>query len=71
MNKGVKLDLSISEIFIKNFKGIKELRYYPHEDFNIIIGENNIGKSTIFEAIQLWEKCYTSFIQSNLKSDIR
>lgn len=65
---GVKLDLSISEIFIKNFKGIKELRYYPHEDFNIIIGENNIGKSTIFEAIQLWEKCYTSFIQSNLKS---
>lgn len=62
------MDLSISEIFIKNFKGIKEIRYFPHEDFNIIIGENNIGKSTIFEAIQLWEKCYTSFIQSNLKS---
>ena len=62
------MDLSIAEIFIKNFKGIKELCYYPNEDFNIIIGENNIGKSTIFEAIQLWEKCYTSFIQSNLKS---
>lgn len=62
------MDLSISEIFIKNFKGIKEIRYYPHDDFNIIIGENNIGKSTIFEAIQLWEKCYTSFIQSKLKS---
>lgn len=62
------MDLSISEIFIKNFKGIKEIRYFPHDDFNIIIGENNIGKSTIFEAIQLWEKCYTNFIQSNLKS---
>ena len=59
------MDLSISEIYLKNFKGYEELTIHPNSDFNIIIGENNIGKSSLFEAIHLWEKCYSIFIQAN------
>lgn len=59
------MDLSISKIYIKNFKGYEEVTIHPNLDFNIIIGENNIGKSSLFEAIHLWEKCYSLFIQAN------
>lgn len=34
----------------------------------MIIGENNIGKSTIFEALLLWEKCYNESLTSNKKN---
>lgn len=59
------MDLSISKIYLKNFKGYEEVTIHPNPDFNIIIGENNIGKSSLFEAIHLWEKCYSLFIQAN------
>lgn len=59
------MDLSISKIYLKNFKGYEEVTIHPNTDFNIIIGENNIGKSSLFEAIHLWQKCYSIFIQAN------
>lgn len=59
--------LFIKTIEIENFKTIKKLKFIPNSNFNIIIGKNNIGKSTIFEAILLWEKCYNLIIQSNRK----
>jgi len=59
------VDLSISKIYLKNFKGYEEVTIHPNADFNIIIGENNIGKSSLFEAIHLWQKCYSIFIQAN------
>lgn len=37
------------------------------EKVNLIIGENNIGKTTIFDAILLWGKCYQHNIQKNGK----
>jgi predicted ATP-dependent endonuclease of OLD family len=59
--------LFIKKIEIENFKTIKKLNFIPNTNFNIIIGKNNIGKSTIFEAILLWERCYNLIIQSNKK----
>ena len=59
------MDLSISKIYLKNFKGYEDITIHPNHDFNIIIGENNIGKSSLFEAIHLWQKCYSIFIQAN------
>lgn len=59
--------LFIKKIEIENFKTIKKLTFTPNSNFNIIIGKNNIGKSTIFEAILLWEKCYNLILQSNKK----
>ncbi|HDI3174731.1 TPA: ATP-binding protein, partial [Vibrio cholerae] len=33
----------------------------------IVIGENSAGKSSIFEAIHLWEKCYKTYILASRK----
>lgn len=55
----------ISKILIKNFKCIQELAIHPNENFNVIIGENNQGKTTIFEALQTWYRCYQLYIQNN------
>ena len=41
----------IKEIFIQNFKCWKELILKDLSKYNVIIGENNLGKSSIFEAI--------------------
>lgn len=54
----------IKEIKIKNFKGFKELSFSCNSSFNVIIGENNIGKSTIFEALLIWENCFNRIINS-------
>lgn len=56
------MNLFIKEISINNFKLFKEIKYFCNSSFNIIIGENNIGKSTMFEAIQLWYRCYELLI---------
>ncbi|MCB2312089.1 AAA family ATPase [Clostridium tagluense] len=57
----------IKEINIKNFKGIKALKINCNEVFNVIIGQNNSGKSTIFEALLLWKRCYDKCIKQNGK----
>lgn len=59
--------IRLTEIKLKNFKAYSDVTIHPNEEFNIIIGGNNAGKSTIFEAIQLWEKCYIAYIQASKK----
>lgn len=61
------MKLRIGKIHLKNFKAFKEISFYPNNDFNIIIGENSAGKSSLFEAIHLWEKCYKTFILASRK----
>lgn len=60
-------DTVIEKIIIKNFKSIQALTVKCNNKFNIIIGENNIGKTTIFEAIHLWRICYEANIQKRDK----
>lgn len=48
----------LTRIYIKNFKRIKDTTINCEEDYNVFIGENNVGKTTIFEAIHLWKRCY-------------
>ncbi len=55
----------IKKIVIDKFKSINHLEITPAGNFNVLIGENNIGKTTIFEAIHLWKMCY----DNNLKKD--
>jgi len=59
------MEFYIKKIVIKNFKIFDEITIHPNRKFNIIVGENNSGKSTIFEAILLWKKCYETLIKSN------
>ncbi|CUZ17410.1 MULTISPECIES: ATP-dependent nuclease [Serratia] len=61
------MKLRISKISLKNFKTFKNITINPNSDFNIIIGENSAGKSTVFEAIHLWEKCYKTYILASRK----
>lgn len=63
-----KLNLKpiIRSIEIKNYKGFDQLRI-DCDEFNIIIGENNIGKSSIFEALLLWKQCYDCVTLSKQK----
>lgn len=55
----------IKSITIKNFKSIQNLTINCAGAFNVLIGANNIGKTSIFEAIHLWKMCY----DLNLKKD--
>lgn len=43
--------MKISRVNIKNYKSIKEIDFFPNDKFNIFIGENSVGKSNIFDAI--------------------
>lgn len=53
----------IRNISIKNFKCYKDVivNFDPH--FNLIIGGNNAGKSTILEALRLWQLAFSRFLK--------
>lgn len=61
----------IKSITIKNFKSVTELKVNCNERFNVIIGENNIGKTTIFEAIHLCKMCYDWNTKKDKKASIQ
>lgn len=44
----------ISNIYIKNFRGYKEKNIEIHDNLNVIIGKNDVGKSTILEALEIF-----------------
>lgn len=45
--------MNITKIKINNFKKLKQFEFEPCSSMNILVGNNNEGKSTIFEAIHL------------------
>ncbi len=45
--------MNITKIKINNFKKLKQFEFEPCSGMNILVGNNNEGKSTIFEAIHL------------------
>ena len=57
----------ISELHLKNYKSFKDINIKFNKKFNIIVGENNIGKSSIFEALLLWKHIYNLFIKTTKK----
>ncbi len=56
--------MHIEKIKLENFKAFKCIEIACNETFNIVVGENNIGKSTIFEALNLWKITYDTLIQA-------
>jgi AAA15 family ATPase/GTPase len=59
--------MRIKEIIINNFKAFKIVSFDCNKEFNFIVGENNVGKSTLLEAIQLWKVAFDKLIQVNGK----
>lgn len=45
--------MRIKDIHIENFKGIENKDIYFNEQFNVLIGENGAGKSSILDAISI------------------
>lgn len=50
--------MKITKVSIQNYKSIKNLTFYPSPRINVIIGENSVGKSNIFDAMT-WPIGYT------------
>ena len=53
----------ISKIKIKNFKCFNDVEVEFDPNFNLIIGQNNSGKSTIFDALRLWQLAFQKFLK--------
>ena len=53
----------ISKLKIRNFKCFDEVEINFDPNFNLIIGENNSGKSTIFDALRLWQLAFKKFLK--------
>lgn len=60
--------MHIEKVELSNFKAFKKLEFSCNDIFNVIVGENNIGKSTIFEALNLWKFAYDKLVQERDKS---
>lgn len=54
--------MNIHKFHIKNFKSFKDVTFYFNKDLNILTGINNSGKTTILEALSLWQECFTKLI---------
>ncbi|MBL0620813.1 AAA family ATPase [Aeromonas dhakensis] len=46
--------MKISKIKLNNFRGYKDILVDFDDSFNVIIGRNDIGKSTILEALEIF-----------------
>ena len=54
----------IKKLILKNFKSV-ENQTYEFSDFDLLVGSNNSGKSTILQAIAIWGFCIEVFRQSD------
>jgi len=50
----------ITRLRIKNFKSILD-QTYDFTDFDLLVGRNNSGKSTILQALAIWQFCINEF----------
>lgn len=57
--------LLIKSMKLESFKSYRDVTIIFNENFNVIIGDNNIGKTTIFESMLLWKKCFDIQIKTN------
>lgn len=55
----------ITKITLSNFKAYDYLEFDIKDNFSLILYANNIGKTTLFEALLLWEVVYKKLIAKN------
>lgn len=59
----------ITRVIINNFKKLENVTF-PVSQSLVIIGPNNSGKSTIFQALCLWEIGVRNYLLSKQKNDL-
>ncbi|TAE19979.1 MAG: hypothetical protein EAZ95_00675 [Bacteroidetes bacterium] len=52
----------IKSLRIQNFKSFEDVCFEFNPDVNIFTGENNAGKTTLLEAIALWQECFVKLL---------
>lgn len=62
----------ISSINLNNFRCFKSLSFSASKDLNILVGENNVGKSAVFIAVAklislIWERNDKAFQQGDIR----
>lgn len=57
----------IHKLILSNFKSIKN-QTFAFSNFDLVVGANNSGKSTILQALAIWQYCVNEFKLSNRKS---
>lgn len=50
----------ITKLVLRNFKSIAE-QTYEFNNFDLLVGRNNCGKSTILQAMAIWQFCVDEF----------
>ena len=53
----------ITKLTLKNFKSVGEQRY-EFTRFDLLVGRNNSGKSTVLQAMAIWQFCVDEFHRS-------
>ena len=53
----------ITKLLLRNFKSISE-QTYDLTDFDLLVGRNNCGKSTVLQALAIWQFCMNEFDRS-------
>lgn len=59
----------VTRITISNFKKLESISF-PLSQSVVVIGPNNSGKSTIFQALCLWEIGVVNYLQAKQKGDL-
>lgn len=50
----------ITKLVLRNFKSIRE-QIYEFSRFDILVGRNNSGKSTVLQSLAIWQFCVEAF----------
>ena len=53
----------LSKFRIQNFKSFDDVTFHFHEKVNILTGVNNSGKTSVLEALALWQELYALLLQ--------
>jgi len=53
----------ITKLTLKNFKSVGE-QTYTFTEFDLLVGRNNSGKSTVLQALAIWQFCVDEFHRS-------
>ena len=50
----------ITQLTLRNFKSVSE-QVYQFTDFDLLVGRNNSGKSTVLQSLAIWQFCVDEF----------